>query len=175
MPQAPRIIVCGFGNPGREDDGAGIVVSKRLERELPAGVTVQYDYQLNIEDALEISDKDAVLFIDASANDFDGVRIKPVEPEPVSNYSTHTMSPGAILTVCRQLYGTEPPAWLLEIKGYAWDMREEMSKQAQANCETALHVAVNILNFIQKHGPAALTKTILKEMQKNVKDHSCHR
>jgi len=64
-----QILIYGFGNPGREDDGLGIELARRLEdwskkSGLP-GITFDSNYQLNIEDAEVISEKDLVIFADA--------------------------------------------------------------------------------------------------------------
>jgi hydrogenase maturation protease len=174
MGDPPRMIICGFGNPGREDDGAGVAVAQRIEEQLPAGTTVQYDYQLNVEDALAVVDKDAVLFIDASVGEFEGTRLSEVTPETVINYSTHAMTPGGILRACEELYGRRPPAWLLEIKGHSWELREGLSARTAKNCDAALRITAKIVHFIRRNGPAAVTSTILKEMMQYGEEKNSH-
>ena len=49
-----RVLVIGYGNPGRQDDGLGAAVIERLEALGLEGVTVDADYQLNIEDAADM-------------------------------------------------------------------------------------------------------------------------
>jgi DNA-binding response OmpR family regulator len=49
---ANRVLVIGYGNPGRLDDGLGPALAETLQRlDLP-GVTVDADYQLTAEDGL---------------------------------------------------------------------------------------------------------------------------
>ena len=46
-----RILLLGFGNPGRQDDGLGPALVQAIEEMEIPGVRAEADYQLNIEDA----------------------------------------------------------------------------------------------------------------------------
>ena len=48
---APRILVIGYGNPGRLDDGLGPAVASAMEEFNLPGVSVDSNYQLTVEDA----------------------------------------------------------------------------------------------------------------------------
>lgn len=49
MPVSQRILLIGYGNPGRGDDGLGPALAAAIEAmELP-GVTVEADYQLMVD------------------------------------------------------------------------------------------------------------------------------
>ena len=61
-----KIYVYGYGNPGRSDDGLGAAIIKKLEDEKILEVVTDCNYQLNIEDADNISSSDVVIFVDAS-------------------------------------------------------------------------------------------------------------
>jgi hydrogenase maturation protease len=54
-----KILVYGIGNPGRQDDGLGILFAEKIEEWLQnqgfINVEVTSNYQLNIEDAEKIS------------------------------------------------------------------------------------------------------------------------
>jgi hydrogenase maturation protease len=150
-----RTLVYGFGNPGKEDDGLGIALADNLELERMPGVTVEKNYQLNIEDALTVAEHDLVVFVDASINDIDGFRFSALRPEPEVSFTTHAMSPGSILALCNRLYEKKPPAYLLEIKGLSWNMHEEISKEAQPNLNAASHFLKSILLSAQPIETAA--------------------
>src|SRR5271157_2392117 len=66
----PRILVYGYGNPGRQDDGAGVLLVEELAAWARSGerpwLTFDSNYQLNAEDALAAADQDVVIFADAS-------------------------------------------------------------------------------------------------------------
>jgi len=68
-----QILVYGYGNPGRQDDGLGNELVRRLEEWVIAEgiVDIAFDsnYQLNIEDADAIAQNELVIFVDASEED----------------------------------------------------------------------------------------------------------
>lgn len=140
-----RILVYGFGNPGKEDDGLGIALADKIEREGFSGVTVEKNYQLNAEDALAVAEHDMTVFVDASTNDIDGFRFTALLPDPEVSFTTHAMSPGSVLALCNRLYEKKPPAYLLEIKGFSWSMQEVLSEAAKLHLNAAYGFLKNIL------------------------------
>ena len=75
------VLVIGYGNPGRLDDGLGPALAEALAAlELP-GVTVEANYQLTVEDAAAVAEHDVVVFADASVNGPEPYSFQPVEPK----------------------------------------------------------------------------------------------
>lgn len=131
-----RVLFYGIGNVGRQDDGLGIRLVERLEEAgLPSGVDFEANYQLNVEDALLISEYDTVVFVDASREPGAPAPFVIRELQPVAEltFSTHAMSPAAVLSLCEEIYQVKPSAWLLALPGYDWGISEQMTSQAQAN------------------------------------------
>jgi hypothetical protein len=60
------ILVIGYGNPGRHDDGLGPAFAELVEKLDLDHVTVEAGYQLTVEDAAIISEHDVVVFVDAA-------------------------------------------------------------------------------------------------------------
>jgi hypothetical protein len=60
-----RVLVIGYGNPGRADDGLGPALATALEALRIPGLTVESDYQLSIEHAAMAAEHDIVVFADA--------------------------------------------------------------------------------------------------------------
>lgn len=139
---AKKILIYGYGNPGRQDDGLGNAFVQRLEdwisKEKLQGFEFDSNYQLNIEDAANIADKDLVVFVDASEEDIADYKLTPVNDSAEVTFTTHAASPGYIVKLCRELYKQSPPAWLLHIKGYEWEFKEGLSKPALENLEKSL-------------------------------------
>jgi len=137
----PRILVYGFGNPGRQDDGAGVVLVDEVEAWARRGdrpwITFDSNYQLNAEDALAAAGHDIVVFVDASRDQAEGVRFRAIGPSRAVTFSTHAMTPESVLALCRDLYGARPAAHLLTVRGYAWEMDDAMSAEALANLDAA--------------------------------------
>mgnify|MGYP006280659893 CR=1 FL=1 len=123
------LLLYGYGNPGRRDDGLGVAFAERIQSRGLEGITVETNYQLNAEDALEASHHDIVLFADASRTVTDDFRLSRLMPEGEVSFTTHAMSPGSVLALCRELYDRRPEAYLLELRGHQWDMAEELSPE----------------------------------------------
>ena len=62
----PRVVVFGWGNVSRGDDGLGPLLLARIEALGLPHVTTIEDFQLQIEHALDLRDADLALFVDAS-------------------------------------------------------------------------------------------------------------
>ena len=137
-----QILIYGYGNPGRQDDGLGDELVKRLEdwtiEEGLAGIEFDSNYQLNIEDAEIISGKDLVIFADASVEDVVDFKITRVTGEKEVSFTTHAASPGYIVKLCHELFNKQPDVFLLHIKGYEWEFQEGLSDKAVKNLEKAL-------------------------------------
>ena len=50
-----RVLVLGYGNPGREDDGLGPAFAAEIGQLGRQNVTIVNNYQLMIEDALAVA------------------------------------------------------------------------------------------------------------------------
>lgn len=136
-----QILIYGYGNPGRQDDGLGYAMVRELERWVNetgiSGIEFDSNYQLNIEDAEIISDKDLVVFVDASTEEIEDFLMTDVTGETDVSFTTHAASPGYIVKLCSELFGTVPPVKLLHIKGYEWEFREGLSEKAENNLQKA--------------------------------------
>ena len=128
----------GYGNPGRRDDGLGPALVARLEEARVNGLTLDADYQLNIEDGAAIAGHDYVLFVDAAKEGPEPFELRRVRPAPSIAFTSHTVSPEAVLAVCEDHFGAAPQAWTLGIRGYDFEFVEGLTPRAQANLEEAV-------------------------------------
>ena len=147
-----KILVYGYGNPGREDDGLGAELVKRLEQWAAENrlshIEFDSNYQLNIEDAEAISEKEIVIFADASTEEIDTFVLTEVSGEHDVSFTTHAASPGYIVKLCKELFNKSPKVYLLHIKGYQWEFKEGLSEQAERNLQLAtLFVQEFLLNL----------------------------
>ena len=136
-----RMLLVGFGNPGRLDDGLGPALAGAVEAmDLPA-LTVEADYQLTVEDAALAAQYDIVVFADADTagpEPFHVRRIRGDENECMS-FSSHSVRPTGVLALAKKLFNAEPQAYLLGIRGYEFNaFGEGLSAQAQANLAEAI-------------------------------------
>lgn len=159
MEEPKRILIYAYGNPGRQDDGLG----NRLVEEMGkytgennlCNVELESNYQLNIEDALKISEKDFVIFVDASTEKIKDIHFSTVNPsESRTEITTHAASPAFILALCEKLFNKHPETYLLQIRGYEWELREELSEKAEKNLEKAVEFIKGKLEELSgKHKP----------------------
>lgn len=135
------ILIYGYGNPGRSDDGLGIAFSEKIEQWISEdnikNVCVETNYQLNIEDVEAIHNKKMVIFADASNEDINDISFTTINASPSVEYSMHSVSPSFILHLCNNLYNTMPESYLLHIKGYDWQMKEGLTSEAEDNLNKA--------------------------------------
>ena len=135
----PRVLVLGYGNPGRQDDGLGPAVAAGIERLGRANVTVQDNYQLAIEDSILVAGHDVVWFVDAATSG-EGCTARRVSPALDFTFTSHLLKPEALLAIAGQQFGRHPEAWLLAVRGYEFGLGEGLTAQAQANLAAALNL-----------------------------------
>jgi len=141
-----KLLIYGYGNPGRQDDGLGIMLVEKLEQWAESHgihhIDFEYNYQLNIEDALTISEYSYVLFADASVEDIEDIKLAKVIPTEKTEFTMHAMLPGFILHLCQSLYSKFPETFILSIKGYEFELKEGITKQASKNLDKAFDVLI---------------------------------
>ncbi len=140
---ARRLLVLGYGNPGRQDDGLGPAAAERIEALGLPGVTVDADYQLNIEDAAAVAEHDAVVFVDASLSGPEPMQWRPLAAASEITFTSHSVSAESVLAASKRHFGATPEAWVLGIRGYAFEFAEGMTPKALANLEQAVAFLVS--------------------------------
>jgi hydrogenase maturation protease len=134
----PRILVLGFGNPGRQDDGLGPAAAARIEAAGRLDVTAYDTYQLNIEDAVDVAEHDVVWFVDAARAGPAPFTVQALSPASTLEFTSHLVRPEAILAMADQYYAATPRAFLLAIRGYAFEFTEGLTPAATDNLERAV-------------------------------------
>lgn len=133
-----RVLVIGYGNPGRLDDGLGPALAEMLARRGLPGVTVDADYQLTVEDAAAVAEHDLVVFADAAVSGTAPFWVRRVTPEARWTFTTHSVAPESVLGMAREMFGATAPGYALGIRGYAFDeYGEGLTPQAKANLDAA--------------------------------------
>jgi hydrogenase maturation protease len=138
-----KILVYGYGNPGRQDDVLGVKLTENIEQwiqnENISNVEIDNNYQLNIEDSDRIAPFDIVIFADASTEEIEDYLFSKVNSdESTIEFTMHAVSPPFVLDLCGKLYGKQPETYLIHIKGYEWEFKEELSRNAIINLEKAI-------------------------------------
>ncbi len=133
-----QVLLLCIGNAGRADDGLGWLFADRVNQQFGEAFTVEYRYQLQVEDAELVSRFQEVYFVDATETFYDaGFSLERCIPAETYFYSSHLQSPEAILYLCANLFDKRPTAWLLSISGVDWMLGNAMSAEAFSNFESA--------------------------------------
>ena len=147
---APRILVLGYGNPLRSDDGLGWHAAERVAETLSrVNAEIRTLAQLAPELALPISEAGLVIFIDASREGEPGeLFCTQVAPQLVPVRFSHELSPEAVLALSKYLYGVCPPAFLVSLCGQNFNLGEELSPLIAAQ----LPRLVNLVSELAESG-----------------------
>ncbi len=136
--RAPRVLVLGYGNPGRQDDGLGPAAAAEIGKLGWPGVTACDNYQLVIEDALEIAEHDVVWFVDAARCGAEPYEVRPLSAASDIAFTSHLVKPEALLAIADQYYGKSPEAYLVGIRGYEFEFLEGLTDRASSNLAQAV-------------------------------------
>ena len=138
------VLVFACGNPSRGDDALGPAFVDRVATlaadAVRAGeLELLTDFQLQAEHALDLVGREAVVFVDASVSCTPPFAWTPVRAAHEVGYTTHVMSPAAVLATYALVHGTDPPsAELLAIRGERFELGEGLSASAAANLDVAV-------------------------------------
>jgi hydrogenase maturation protease len=154
------ILVIGYGNSLRSDDGAGCRVADIVANWKLPYVRSRTVHQLTPELAEPIAQSDLVIFVDAcvSNNESDFVskraELKPtvqiqkilLTEQLASGWSAndlnagigHLSDPRSLLLLSQQVYGKTPVAYALLLPGVNWEFGEQLSDITSKSIEQAV-------------------------------------
>jgi hydrogenase maturation protease len=139
-----KLLLIGYGNPDREDDGVawhilreltgklGLNAPQSYEDEFPESEFTDFAFylQLTPEMAEDISNYEFVCFIDAHTGNIpEPVRLIDVESEFQRSPFTHHLTPQSLLSMCETIYGKKPDAALLSVLGHRFLFSRELSEE----------------------------------------------
>ncbi len=134
----PKILLIGYGNPARCDDGLGPALAAKLEATSIQGLTIESDYQLTVEDAHDVSRHDIVIFADAALEVKEPFSFYEIMPQSPVSFSTHSVTPEAVLSFAQNIFRSRVRAYMLGIRGYEFNrFGERLSEKAESNLEKA--------------------------------------
>ncbi len=145
------LLILAYGNPSRGDDALGPELARRARALLAVRpgllAEVQEDFQLQIEHSLDLVGRELVLFVDASEACPAPFQLLRLAPARDASWSTHALSPEAVLHVFGETQRREPPAaFLLAVRGEAFSLGEPLSPAARSNLEAAAAFLARLLD-----------------------------
>lgn len=142
-----KILLLGYGNPDREDDGVawhilralavkmGLPAPDSYEDNFPENQQVDFAFHLQLtpEMAEDISGYEYVCFVDAHTGNIpEEVRIIDVESDFQKSPFTHHLTPQSLLSICETVYNTKPESALLSVRGYQFLFSRTLSEPTAA-------------------------------------------
>lgn len=152
------ILVFAIGNESRGDDAlAPLLVRKLLTEGVIPQIEMIEDYQLQVEHVTDLLGRSAVLFVDADMSCDAPFHFSEIAASQDPSYTSHAMTPFALLHTFTQVYGTNAPrSFLLRIRGYRFELGEGLSHEASVNLELATAEVRDWLGRRQQvHSPCA--------------------
>jgi hydrogenase maturation protease len=118
-----RILILGYGNPLRSDDGLGWQVAVELFRaNRSPEVEILPCHQLTPDLAPAVSRVETVIFIDCAQGGTPGeMCCQEVRSDFGVTTFTHHLTPAALLAMSSELFGACPRAYLLSIQGERYE------------------------------------------------------
>ncbi|MGB4498272.1 MAG: hydrogenase maturation protease [Methylococcaceae bacterium] len=142
------ILIFGYGNLSRGDDALGVLMLEHIEANFDLkNIDLLTDFQLQIEHALDLENRELVIFVDASVKSEIGFEFTRLQPIRDLSHTTHAMTPAAILetyqTIKKQM---PPPCFLLAIGADSFELGEDLGDKARQNLAKACEFMNTILN-----------------------------
>jgi hydrogenase maturation protease len=133
------ILVVGYGNLLRSDDGIGQQVAGEIAGWGIPNVQTIAVHQLTPELAEMLANPDIAIFVDACPiSDDQDIQIKPINPSNFSPLMGHTSDPRSLLALSQVLYSRVPQAWWVIVPGMNFEVGDRLSSVAERNMEAAL-------------------------------------
>ena len=145
---AAGVLVVGYGNSLRTDDGVGwhaaglLAADPRL-----AGAQVLARHQLTPELATDIGRASLVVLVDASADGDPGsVSVRPVETEPsVATTWSHHLDPQALASLTQALYGATPSIFLVSVAATSFAIGDRLSTTLERTLPDIVEVVADVI------------------------------
>jgi hydrogenase maturation protease len=128
----------------RGDDAIGCHAARALEQHFwnDPDIEVMAAQQLTPEMAEDLSQREFVLFLDASLGDQPGTILRAtISPEPHPAGFSHQLTPSSLLTAAEQLCGDAPFAMSITMAGWSFELGQRMSQTAMRRMPELIRLA----------------------------------
>ncbi|MGA2991158.1 MAG: hydrogenase maturation protease [Candidatus Korobacteraceae bacterium] len=128
------ILIIGYGNTLRGDDGFGPLAARLLEERQIPGLEIIISHQLNPELSASLAEARFAVFLDATDGSKPGaLAVAAVEPRDIGpSGATHNFEPGTLLALSKAVYGRAPAAALITASARSFEHGEEISAEVRA-------------------------------------------
>lgn len=153
MRPTPRVVVMGYGNPLRRDDGAGWRVAEVVAQRWGERVTVLMGQQPVPEWAATLAEADVAFVVDASLRDGHRLRIRrlPAAPEGQPGRSAHQFGPEYLLWLSQTVYGSAPITYVLPLPVESLEFGEGLSPRTAHAADRAVRLLDRRIAVLLRH------------------------
>jgi hydrogenase maturation protease len=154
MPQQTKCLILAWGNPGRGDDAAGLVIADSLEGRVGGNVEIRCFHQLGPELSEDVAAVDHVIFIDAHEQPaWPDLVVREVDPAADYTPDSHSSGPEELLGLARALYHRQPRGTLVATRAYDTTFGAPLSENARRLVAQAREVVLGLLAAHRTDGP----------------------
>ena len=160
-----RILILGYGNIDRQDDGVAWHIIKQLMKDSgpsiedetvdqihPTGNNPQFLFvlQLTPELAETVANYDCVCFIDAHTGNIPtDIQMVPLTPHYQASAFTHHLTPATLIELSSSLYGKQPLCMLASVRGYQFGFANQLSEKTIILATQAAGLIQNWVNSLK--------------------------
>jgi hydrogenase maturation protease len=146
------VLVIGYGNSLRGDDGIGPAVGEGVAALGLSGTRVIIVHQLTPELAADLAGARLAVFVDA-AHGGEPLRAARIEAATTSAAMSHTADPHGLLALCSAVYQKCPETWLVSAAGSDFDFRDGLSSTGRENAQKAIDYIEYLIGRKEKWTP----------------------
>jgi hydrogenase maturation protease len=157
------VLVAGYGNFDREDDGVAWHILDRLAQQLglPISATpdefefqpgneidLSFSLQLYPEMAEMLSEYSRVCFVDAHTGAVpEEIHVEELSAQHQSSPFTHHLTAATLLNLTENIYQTRPEALLISVRGYSFQFTRRLSPATSLLADQAVE---KIIGWLEK-------------------------
>jgi hydrogenase maturation protease len=146
------LLIIGYGNTLRRDDGVGpktVAVVEGLH--LPGVITITCP-QLTPEMAEPLSRAGVAIFVDAAIDHPSQMLMRPLGPSDSSQILAYAADPRILLALARDAFGRAPEAWMLTIPAETLGFGEDLSPRAIRGIKKAVRAVQTLHRELRGRG-----------------------
>jgi len=147
-PEPAGVLIIGYGNPLRGDDGIGWLAAGLLaEDPRLRGARVLARHQLTPELAADLADASLVILVDVNVTADPGVvSVRGLDGSRRSSpASTHHADPGDLAALARELYGAAPAVFVVSVGAASLDLGEGLSAPVEKALPAVVEAVVELV------------------------------
>ena len=145
-----KILIIGYGNTLRGDDGVGYKIAEIIEQWNINNITSLAVHQLTPDLAENIAQADTVIFVDAvTITDINQAKleIKTISSNQKSNNLAHHNNPEQLLSLTQAIYQKVPQAYWILVPAFNFNFSEGLSPFTQKYVNLALEKIKDMLSI----------------------------